>query len=121
MPKILSLSDDPSANEGRPAKYVITPQVLAYVRGRLVDGGFGDDEILSSKELCAWLNLSYAALVKMRELNEAPPHIVLGLQKFGYRAGDIKKWIANGGRAAFAKPDAVRPGPKKRKAAEVAA
>jgi predicted DNA-binding transcriptional regulator AlpA len=51
--------------------------------------------VLSTRDCCEFVGVSIAEWRRMRRAGEAPPPILIGTQKQGWRIGDLIDWIAS--------------------------
>ena len=52
-----------------------------------------DDDLLSTRELCDWLTVSYQWVTMGRSEGYGPPFIQLTPAKVVYRRGDVRAWL----------------------------
>ena len=52
-----------------------------------------DDELLSTRELCDWLTVSYQWVTMGRSEGYGPPFVQLTPAKVVYRRGDVYAWL----------------------------
>jgi predicted DNA-binding transcriptional regulator AlpA len=53
------------------------------------------NRFLTTKQILAELGLTRAALDRMHDLGAGPPRIRIGIRRWGYRRGDLEKWLAS--------------------------
>jgi predicted DNA-binding transcriptional regulator AlpA len=51
--------------------------------------------VLVTRDACEFVGVSIAEWRRMRRRGEAPPPIMLGTQRQGWRVGDLIDWIAS--------------------------
>jgi predicted DNA-binding transcriptional regulator AlpA len=51
--------------------------------------------VLGTRDACEFVGVSIAEWRRMRRRGEAPPPIMLGTQRQGWRIGDLIDWIAS--------------------------
>jgi predicted DNA-binding transcriptional regulator AlpA len=84
------------------------------IRHRILDSlppDLGRHRILPTKEACEFVGSSVAEWRRKRARGDAPPPIMIGARKHGWRIGDLIEWIESRAQTAPVRPDeARRPG-----------
>jgi predicted DNA-binding transcriptional regulator AlpA len=53
------------------------------------------DNLLTEKQLCAWLGIAPATCSRWRLEGSGPPFIALGPRRLAYRRSAVEKWLAS--------------------------
>jgi predicted DNA-binding transcriptional regulator AlpA len=52
-----------------------------------------DNTLLNTRDLCAWLGVSFPTLCRWRDTGIGPAYVRLGVRRVVYRAGAVREWI----------------------------